>query len=99
MKVYQVDFVILCIGKFSDLPNMPDYSINNGIDDVFEGEIIHSMDYAAMDKIEAQKFTANKTVAVVGSQKSAVDVAAEIAKNNGPSASHLRLSFLNWLHF
>ncbi|KAG6400200.1 hypothetical protein SASPL_137025 [Salvia splendens] len=43
----------------------------------------HSMNYAAMGKIQAAKFTENKRV-VVGFQKSAVDTAAEIAKNNGP---------------
>lgn len=79
LKVYEMDFVILCIGKFSDLPNIPDFSSRR----LFHGLVLHSMNYAAMDKIQAAKFTQNKRVTVVGFQKSALDTAAEIAKNNG----------------
>ncbi|XP_047954123.1 probable flavin-containing monooxygenase 1 [Salvia hispanica] len=80
--VYEMDFVILCIGKFSDVPNIPDFSPSTRA--LFNGEVLHSMNYAAMEKIQAAKFTENKRVVVVGFQKSAVDTAAEIAKNNGP---------------
>ncbi|XP_057794674.1 probable flavin-containing monooxygenase 1 [Salvia miltiorrhiza] len=78
-KVYEMDFVILCIGKFSDLPNIPDFSSRAS----FNGEVLHTMNYAAMDKMQAAKFTQYKRVTVVGFQKSAVDTAAEIARNNG----------------
>lgn len=79
LKVHEMDFVILCIGKFSSLPNIPQFSTRS----LFEGEVLHSMNYAAMDKFQASKFTENKRVTVVGFQKSALDTAAEIAKNNG----------------
>ncbi|PON90452.1 Dimethylaniline monooxygenase, N-oxide-forming [Trema orientale] len=52
--------------------------------EVFGGMVMHSMDYAAMENKAASEFIKAKRVAVVGFQKSALDLAAQVAKVNGP---------------
>lgn len=61
---------------------MPEFPLGEG-PDVFTGKVMHSMEYSAMDNESARELIKGKRVAVIGSQKSAIDIAAECASVNG----------------
>ncbi|XVF34511.1 hypothetical protein REPUB_Repub18cG0064900 [Reevesia pubescens] len=83
IEVYKAEFVILCIGQFSGLANIPNLPPNQD-PQVFNGKVMHSMDYAAMNSSSAEELVKNKRVTIIGSGKSAMDLAALCANINGP---------------
>lgn len=54
--------MILCIGRYSDLPNTPDFPMNKG-PEVFDGKVLHSMN----DDLAAELIN-GKRVTVIGLQ-------------------------------
>ncbi|CAI9100933.1 OLC1v1038125C1 [Oldenlandia corymbosa var. corymbosa] len=100
IKEYEAEFVILCIGRFSGLPNIPEFAQDHG-PEIFGGKVLHAMEYSAMDNASAAEFIKGKRIAIVGSMKSAVDLAAECADANelllhkpGEGFLHSALAFL-----
>lgn len=61
---------------------MPEFPPNKG-PEIFEGEVIHSMDYSKMEPKTAANFVKGKHVAVVGFLRSGQEIARECSTVNG----------------
>ncbi|KAH7854910.1 hypothetical protein Vadar_018981 [Vaccinium darrowii] len=80
---YKFEFVILCMGRYSGSPNIPDEFPLGHDAQTFNGKVVHSMEYSAMDDANVKEMIKGKRIVVVGAQKSALDIAAECANVNG----------------
>ncbi|KAK3213334.1 hypothetical protein Dsin_018040 [Dipteronia sinensis] len=81
---HSFEFVVVCTGKYGDIPKTPVFPNNKG-PETFKGQVLHSIDYCKLDKEAASQLLKGKKVAVVGFKKSAIDLALECAMaNQGP---------------
>eukprot|EP01018_Ginkgo_biloba_P039479 Gb_40713 [translate_table: standard] len=81
IEVHRFDFLILCIGRFGEEPRLHTFPADKG-PQIFQGKVVHSMDYSALDDQSAYDLVKGKRVVVIGFQKSALDIAAECANAN-----------------
>ncbi|GMH04124.1 hypothetical protein Nepgr_005963 [Nepenthes gracilis] len=78
---YEFEFVVVCIGKYGDIPRIPNLPNDKG-PEIFEGKVLHTLDYCKLNPQEASLLLRGKKVAVVGYKKSAIDIAVECAEAN-----------------
>lgn len=95
----QYDYVVMCCGCFSGLPNIPKFVPGKG-PEVFGGTLMHSVDYSGLDAKGCHDLLHGKKVVVVGFQKTAIDVAMEaVGANKDPHLPSPTLLFrkTHWL--
>ena len=80
-QYYQFEFVVMCAGKYGDVPRMPVFPPGKG-PEVFRGQVMHSLDYCKLSEEETVELMRGKKVVVVGYKKSAIDLALECAQAN-----------------
>ncbi|XWS72357.1 hypothetical protein CRYUN_Cryun02cG0033200 [Craigia yunnanensis] len=78
---YAFELLVVCIGKYGDIPRMPVFPPNKG-QEVFGGKVMHTIEYSKLDKEATRELLKGKKVAVVGYKKSAIDLATECAEAN-----------------
>ncbi|KAJ4708856.1 Flavin-containing monooxygenase [Melia azedarach] len=78
---YGFEFVVVCIGKYGDIPRIPAFPGDKG-PDKFRGKVLHTIDYCKLDKEAASQLLKGKKVVIVGFKKSAIDLAMECAQAN-----------------
>jgi dimethylaniline monooxygenase (N-oxide forming) len=70
------------------LPNIPLFPRNKA-PEVFQGKVLHTMDYSVLDENSAYELIKGKRVVVIGSQKSALDFAVDCAEANRGMFIHI----------
>lgn len=72
---------MICIGKYGDIPKIPMFPCKRG-PEIFNGKVLHTLDYCNLHQQAANQLLSNKKVVVVGFKKSALDLAMECAQAN-----------------
>ncbi|XP_023750753.1 probable flavin-containing monooxygenase 1 [Lactuca sativa] len=78
---YSFEFIVVCTGKYGDIPIIPKFPMKKG-PEVFKGKVMHSQDYSKLNTQESTQLLKGKKVVVVGYKKSAIDLAVECAEAN-----------------
>ncbi|CAL4937897.1 unnamed protein product [Urochloa decumbens] len=99
VRYYSFEFVVVCAGKYGDVPRMPVFPPGKG-PEVFKGQVMHSLDYCKLNEEETVELMKGKKVVVVGYKKSAIDLALECAQANqgeGGEACTMLVRTLHWV--
>lgn len=72
---------MICTGKYGDIPAIPKFPKNKG-PEIFQGKVVHTMDYCKLNQEESTELFKGKKVVVLGYKKSAIDLAVECAEAN-----------------
>ncbi|CAL9067630.1 probable flavin-containing monooxygenase 1 [Musa acuminata AAA Group] len=78
---YKFEFIVMCIGKYGDIPNMPKFPPGEGAE-IFRGKVMHSLDYCKLDEDATKELMKGKKVVIIGYKKSSIDLAVECAEAN-----------------
>ncbi|CAA0821507.1 Probable flavin-containing monooxygenase 1 [Striga hermonthica] len=78
---YEFEFLVICTGKYGDVAAIPKFPENKG-PEIFEGKVLHTIDYCKLNQDESTQLLKDKKVVVVGYKKSAIDLAVECAEAN-----------------
>ncbi|KAF5812458.1 putative flavin-containing monooxygenase [Helianthus annuus] len=78
---YSFEFIVVCMGKYGDIPIIPKFGKKKG-PEVFKGKVMHSQEYSKLNAEESCQLLKGKKVVVVGYKKSAIDLAVECAQAN-----------------
>ncbi|VAI09578.1 unnamed protein product [Triticum turgidum subsp. durum] len=99
VQYYKFEFVVMCTGKYGDVPRMPVFPPGKG-PEVFKGTVMHSLDYCKLSEEETVELMRGKKVVVVGYKKSAIDLANECAQANqvkGGQPCTMLVRTLHWV--
>lgn len=72
---------MICTGKYGDIPMIPKFPQNKG-PQVFQGKVLHTLDYCKLNEEESTELLKDKKVVIFGYKKSAIDLAVECAEAN-----------------